>query len=710
MRIIYADALTELVLGKQGENEAQKIVFPKHLFQEFGDGEYGLIAQREGDENPYPCVITEDERNVYWIISSSDVAYAGYGNCELRLTIGDQIVKSITWTTKVFECMGESGEAPEPYESWVQEVLNAKAAIDNMSASASVDNNVGVPSVTVTKETIGDHNNFDFAFKNLKGVKGDQGNKGDTGDTGNGIESVTLNADYTLTIRYTSGQTVTTAPIRGEKGDTGNGISSITFNPDYSLTIHCTDGTSYTTSSIRGETGATGNGIASIVLNSNYTLTINYTDGTHYTTTSIRGEKGAKGNTGDTGNGISSAVLNDDYTLTLTFTDGTSYTTPSIRGEQGEQGEPGEVTEAELQAGLLTRASYESVAAVDHRVDNIAELLKGKDYVLQDGTSPAYEQTIGAGTQKYAELGMLGGKSVLWNQLIKNGNMTSTGNWAKQPATTSISIDTDNNILTFTMPANNTGGKRIYEIMQESIPAGHKVLMRFDIKTDGYNIALRYGISNSSTLGSGSASVLVASSTIAGATDWTTIVDFFERDIDCDVFVLGSLSGTGASPVVWQIRRVNLFDLTAMFGAGNEPTTYSQFTKMFKDVYYETSSFIIKSGKCDKIVSANDLEETIAEYEIPAAVQSLEGYGESNGDTYNYIDFVQKKFYEYGHYVGNDWTALDEPIETDISAYLSDDGFIETSVGGTVSFHQPDGNTILLPNKVTYMIKLEEAI
>lgn len=361
MRIIYADALTELVLGKQGENEAQKIVFPKQLFQEFGDGEYGLIAQREGDENPYPCVITEDERNVYWIISSSDVAYAGYGNCELRLTIGDQIVKSITWTTKVFECMGESGKSPGPYESWVQEVLNAKAAIDNMSASASVDNNVGVPSVLVTKETIGDHNNFDFAFKNLKGIKGDKGDKGDTGDTGNGIESVTLNADYTLTIRYTSGQTVTTAPIRGEKGDTGNGISSITFNPDYSLTIHCTDGTSYTTSSIRGETGATGNGIASIVLNSNYTLTINYTDGTHYTTTSIRGEKGEKGDTGDTGekgdtgdkgdtgNGIVSVVKTGTDgsvdTYTITFTNGTTTTFTVTNGSvTSVNGKTGAVT------------------------------------------------------------------------------------------------------------------------------------------------------------------------------------------------------------------------------------------------------------------------------------------------------------------------------------------------------------------------------
>ena len=44
--------------------------------------------------------------------------------------------------------------------------------------------------------------------------------------------------------------------IQGIKGDTGNGISSIMLNPDYTLTIYYTDGTSFTTDSIRGESGA----------------------------------------------------------------------------------------------------------------------------------------------------------------------------------------------------------------------------------------------------------------------------------------------------------------------------------------------------------------------------------------------------------------------------------------------------------------------
>ena len=43
------------------------------------------------------------------------------------------------------------------------------------------------------------------------------------------------------------------------KGDTGNGISSMVLNQDYTLTVNYTDGTSWTSGSIRGETGATPN-------------------------------------------------------------------------------------------------------------------------------------------------------------------------------------------------------------------------------------------------------------------------------------------------------------------------------------------------------------------------------------------------------------------------------------------------------------------
>ncbi len=125
----------------------------------------------------------------------------------------------------------------------------------------------------------------------IQGIQGPQGETGQTGATGatgatgNGIDTVVLNNDYTLTINFTNGTSVTTTSIRGPQGIQGIQGETGAQGPKGET----------------GQTGATGNGIASTVLNSDYTLTINYTDGTSITTTSIRGAQGPQGIQGETG-------------------------------------------------------------------------------------------------------------------------------------------------------------------------------------------------------------------------------------------------------------------------------------------------------------------------------------------------------------------------------------------------------------------------
>lgn len=61
----------------------------------------------------------------------------------------------------------------------------------------------------------------DQGIQGVQGPAGETGPAGPQGATGNGISSIVLNSDYTLTINYTNGGSVTTDPIRGAQGPQG---------------------------------------------------------------------------------------------------------------------------------------------------------------------------------------------------------------------------------------------------------------------------------------------------------------------------------------------------------------------------------------------------------------------------------------------------------------------------------------------------------
>lgn len=63
----------------------------------------------------------------------------------------------------------------------VSELVNDANFTQFAGASATVDANIGTPSVTVTESGSGNNKGLVFSFKNLKGAKGDKGDKGDAG-------------------------------------------------------------------------------------------------------------------------------------------------------------------------------------------------------------------------------------------------------------------------------------------------------------------------------------------------------------------------------------------------------------------------------------------------------------------------------------------------------------------------------------------------
>ena len=225
MVIENAYALEEIKLGRRGENQARKVVFDVlgKWREGYGEGVASLIVQRNGDAQPYPVTVTEEDGALVWLVSNVDTAVAGEGAAELRYTVGDTIVKSQIYKTRVRETLEDSGETPPPaYQSWVDEVLQAAA-----------DAETAVSKMPYVDETTGNWFKWDaaagaFADTGVaatgpqgevgpKGDTGEQGPKGDTGATGPKGDTGATGAQGP---KGETGATGATGP-QGAKGDTG---------------------------------------------------------------------------------------------------------------------------------------------------------------------------------------------------------------------------------------------------------------------------------------------------------------------------------------------------------------------------------------------------------------------------------------------------------------------------------------------------------
>ena len=225
MVIENAYALEEIKLGRRGENQARKVVFDVlgKWREGYGEGVASLIVQRNGDAQPYPVTVTEEDGALVWLVSSVDTAVAGEGAAELRYTVGDTIVKSQIYKTRVRETLENSGEAPPPaYQSWVDEVLRAAA-----------DAETAVSKMPYVDETTGNWFKWDAAAgafadtgvaatgpQGEVGPKGDTGAQGPKGDTGSTGPKGDTGATGAQGPKGETGATGATGP-QGPKGETG---------------------------------------------------------------------------------------------------------------------------------------------------------------------------------------------------------------------------------------------------------------------------------------------------------------------------------------------------------------------------------------------------------------------------------------------------------------------------------------------------------
>ena len=145
MRTVYAQKNKKIILGRQGEDKAVRVVWPgivSDWSSLYGDGSFQLSVRRFGDENAYPVVVEVSGDDIRFMVTSTETAIAGNGKCELTYIANGTIAKSATWETVVLNSLtGQTPSEPpeEPAKSWFTSI---QGQIGNLAdlATASKDN------------------------------------------------------------------------------------------------------------------------------------------------------------------------------------------------------------------------------------------------------------------------------------------------------------------------------------------------------------------------------------------------------------------------------------------------------------------------------------------------------------------------------------------------------------------------------------------
>ena len=250
----------------------------------------------------------------------------------------------------------------------------------------------------------------------------------------------------------------------GAKGDTGNGIVSTVLNDDYTLTILFSDGTSVTTSSIRGAkgeagtTGATGNGIANIAKTSTSglidTYTITYTNGATDTFQVKNGENGS-GSVADVWVDGTSVLDGDTAKIDLSGkADTADLATVATSGSYNDLANkptiPSAVTESTVSGWGFTKntGTYSKPSGGIPKTDlatAVQTSLEKADTALQsytetDPTVPAWAKEASKPTYTASEVGAVPTTRTVNGKALSSNITLSASDVSALPASTSIGV------------------------------------------------------------------------------------------------------------------------------------------------------------------------------------------------------------------------------------------------------------------------------
>ena len=207
------------------------------------------------------------------------------------------------------------------------------------------------------------------------------------------------------------------------------------------------------------------------------------------------------------------------------------------------------------------------------RVDALYSIGQGVTHRFETDTDTAYAKTVPTGA-KLMSVKSVGGRSIVWNQLVQSTSNEITGAGVK--ATFS-----NDGIVTLNGTATTTGNAVSVQPVKNQ--KGHKYLMVANPLSGVYGKdQLLFSSQSYGQDSTGHGAIITNESSNA---KWYYTL-YVCKDVTYDNVKL----------------QPQIFDLTQMFGAGNEPSTVEEFEKMFPADYYPYTAGEIVSAGTESIV------------------------------------------------------------------------------------------------------------
>ena len=236
------------------------------------------------------------------------------------------------------------------------------------------------------------------------------------------------------------------------------------------------------------------------------------------------------------------------------------------------------------------------------RVDALFDMGQGITHQFETDTDTAYQKTVPTGA-KLMSVKNIGGRSIVFNQMYKKFDYVSGGTLNCKPIFKSH--------------------KYLFRV-DYSVSENTKVYLYFrDAK---YTAETNWQITKDVAAGSGKISWI------------TSPLGEHSNGGDFGVFRMVTDSDGSQKLDTSPFSNHEIFDLTAMFGSGNEPVNVEEFEKMFPNDYYQYNA--------GEIISAGVTEVAVGDtaHQIPEAIRNLPGYGWSAGTAKNYVDYENKRY------------------------------------------------------------------